>query len=215
MAARHEGIVADANGKLINWLISTDATIKKGTILGVYETMVNNIVETKRIICDTEGDHLVKRIVVDQQQDFNVGQMLIEIDRLERLTVSTKVAGKLASLYIQEGEMVDKGQLLGSVQPDDKSLGAKHKSVRSPSCGRIEKIIRNVGDQLPAKTPIIQLVVEECRHTTIIRDMCATCGKDLSKSKSKKRILSVKGYSSSIILPQPIELTSCNSINFC
>ncbi|RDD40677.1 hypothetical protein TrispH2_007279 [Trichoplax sp. H2] len=191
MAARNEGegIVANANGKLINWLINTGDKIGKGDILGYYEIKLNDIAQMKQIVCDKEEDSIIKKIMVGQEEDFNVGQMLLEIHQLERLIISSKVTGKLTNLYVKEGEVVSSGQLLALIQPSDKSISAKYKRMRSPSCCRIEKILRHLGEELPAKTPVIQLVVEECKHSTIIRDMCATCGKDLSKSKSKRHVV--------------------------
>ena len=75
-----------------------------------------------------------------------------------------------------------KGQCLFRLK--NKSNG-KLIRVRADSDGRPYKIFKKSGDNVTPGEVVIEYKIEQCQHTTVMKDMCAECGVDLQQENSK------------------------------
>ena len=76
---------------------------------------------------------------------------------------------------------IAKGQCLFRLK--DKSNG-KLIRVKADSDGRPNKIFKKSGDDVTHGEVVIEYKIEQCKHTTIMRNMCAECGADLQQQNS-------------------------------
>ena len=74
-----------------------------------------------------------------------------------------------------------KGQCLFRLK--NKSNG-KLIRVRADSDGRPNKIFKKSGDNVTHGEVVIEYKIEECQHTTVMKNMCAECGVDLQQENS-------------------------------
>ena len=74
-----------------------------------------------------------------------------------------------------------KGQCLFRLK--NKSNG-KLIRVRADSDGRPSKIFKKSGDNVNHGEVVIEYKIEECQHTTVMKNMCAECGADLQQEMS-------------------------------
>ena len=75
-----------------------------------------------------------------------------------------------------------KGQCLFRLK--NKSNG-KLIRVRADSDGRPYKIFKKSGDNVTPGEVVIEYKIEQCQHTTVMKNMCAECGVDLQQENSK------------------------------
>ncbi|GBP64439.1 RNA polymerase II subunit A C-terminal domain phosphatase [Eumeta japonica] len=102
-------------------------------------------------------------------------------DKTVPIYVPSKKPIKIVKLKVKQGAFVLQGQVLFSYS---ESLGDNldTKKFKATQAGTICSIKVKEGDILEPANPIAEL--EECRHPTVMKEMCAECGADLRVDSS-------------------------------
>ncbi|XP_060805701.1 RNA polymerase II subunit A C-terminal domain phosphatase [Amyelois transitella] len=95
---------------------------------------------------------------------------------------------KIIKWKIKQGAFVSQGQILFLFN-DSSGSNTELKKYKVVRAGTISSIKVKEGDIVEPGNPVAE--IEECRHTTVMKEMCAECGADLRTDDGPKRDVAV------------------------
>ncbi|XP_004922411.1 RNA polymerase II subunit A C-terminal domain phosphatase isoform X1 [Bombyx mori] len=104
-------------------------------------------------------------------------------DKTIPIFVPSEKPVKLAKWKIKQGTVVTQGQVL-FLYKDLAGDGEELKKFKSSHAGTVSSIKVKEGDVVEPSSAVADL--EECRHPTVMMEMCAECGADLRSEETKK-----------------------------
>ncbi|XP_049876843.1 RNA polymerase II subunit A C-terminal domain phosphatase [Pectinophora gossypiella] len=104
-------------------------------------------------------------------------------DKTMPISVPSEKPIKLVKWKIKQGAFVSQGQIL-FLYSDSSGNSDEIKKYKAVRAGTISCIKVKEGDVVEPGTHIAEL--EECRHPTVMKDMCAECGTDLRTDEPAK-----------------------------
>ncbi|XP_063540662.1 RNA polymerase II subunit A C-terminal domain phosphatase isoform X2 [Cydia strobilella] len=109
-------------------------------------------------------------------------------DQTVPISVPSEKPLKLTKWKVKEGAFVSQGQIL-FLYNDSSGQSSETKKYKAVRAGTISCIKVKEGDIAEPGTAIAEL--EECRHPTVMKEMCAECGADLRTDEVSKRDVAV------------------------
>ncbi|KAI5633555.1 NLI interacting factor-like phosphatase domain-containing protein [Phthorimaea operculella] len=104
-------------------------------------------------------------------------------DNTMPISVPSEKPIKLVKWKIKQGAFVSQGQIL-FLYSDSSGKSDEIKKFKAVRAGTILCIKVKEGDNVEPGLPVAEL--EECRHPTVMKDMCAECGADLRTDEPAK-----------------------------
>ncbi|XP_047996673.1 RNA polymerase II subunit A C-terminal domain phosphatase isoform X2 [Leguminivora glycinivorella] len=105
-------------------------------------------------------------------------------DQTVPISVPSEKPVKLSKWKVKEGAFVSQGQIL-FLYNDSSGQNSETKKYKAIRAGTISSIKVKEGDIAEPGAPVAEL--EECRHPTVMKEMCAECGADLRTDEVSKR----------------------------
>ncbi|XP_073953434.1 RNA polymerase II subunit A C-terminal domain phosphatase Fcp1 [Choristoneura fumiferana] len=109
-------------------------------------------------------------------------------DKTVPISVPSEKPVKVEKWKVKEGAFVSQGQIL-FLYNDSSGQSSELKKYKAVRAGKISCIKVKEGDIAEPGTPVADL--EECRHPTVMKEMCAECGADLRTDEVSKRDVAV------------------------
>ncbi|XP_053615045.1 RNA polymerase II subunit A C-terminal domain phosphatase [Plodia interpunctella] len=109
-------------------------------------------------------------------------------DKTMSIFVPSEKPVKVNKWKIKQGAFVSQGQIL-FLYNDSSGSNTELKKYKVVRAGTISSIKVKEGDIVEPGTPVAEL--EECRHPTVMKEMCAECGADLRVDVGPKRDVAV------------------------
>ncbi|XP_030031791.2 RNA polymerase II subunit A C-terminal domain phosphatase isoform X2 [Manduca sexta] len=109
-------------------------------------------------------------------------------DKSMPIFVPSEKPVKLVKWKIKQGAFVSQGQIL-FLYNDSSGNGGEVKKFKAVRAGTISSIKVKEGDIVEPGSAVAEL--EGCRHTTVMKEMCAECGADLRIDDEPKREVAV------------------------
>ncbi|KAJ8717992.1 hypothetical protein PYW07_005922 [Mythimna separata] len=109
-------------------------------------------------------------------------------DKTMPIFVPSEKPLKVVKWKVKQGVFVSQGQIL-FLYNDSSGTGTDIKKYKAVRAGTISSIKVKEGDIAEPGAPIAEL--EECRHPTVMKEMCAECGADLRTDEVTNRDVAV------------------------
>ncbi len=90
--------------------------------------------------------------------------------------------GRFLDYKVRAGGWVSKGSVVARAEDAD----AKVVKIKATADGTVVKLTRKKGDEIEPAA-VVATLSAECPHTTLMKDLCAQCGKDLRKIAEEEK----------------------------
>ena len=118
-----------------------------------------------------------------------------DVHGLREVDVYTKVSGKLVKKIKEEGENVEKGEVIALIDRDEPALGFSKAEVKAPIDGTVIRYYVDIGDSVIPQEPMPQEPVFNVAYVDKARIVVNVGEKDISKvRKGEKVVVSVDAY---------------------
>jgi multidrug efflux pump subunit AcrA (membrane-fusion protein) len=110
---------------------------------------------------------VVKVIAVRKETSSRRIETTVSLEGLKQVDVFSRVAGRLASLGLREGEAVRQGQILFKVDRTDPGENFLATPIESPVSGWVARWNYGVGSQITTQVSIVQIVDDHLLRATV------------------------------------------------
>jgi multidrug efflux pump subunit AcrA (membrane-fusion protein) len=110
---------------------------------------------------------VVRAIAVRKEVTPRLIEATISMEGQKQVDVYSRVAGRLSSIQLRDGEPVKQGQILFKVDRTDPGENFLATPVESPVQGWIARWNATVGTQVTTQTPVVQIVDDRILHATV------------------------------------------------
>ena len=118
-----------------------------------------------------------------------------DIRGLREVDVYTRVSGKLIKKIKEEGDSVEKGEIVALIDRDEPALGFTKAEVKSPIEGTVIRYYVDVGDSVIPQEPMPQEPVVNIAYMDKVKIVVNVGEKDISKLRKGEKVrVSVDAY---------------------